>query len=462
MRIENILVIKLLVFLTGMFLLVNYTLAENLPNNTVLKIKFSTELSQLQEIINAQIPQHLHTIQQRNKGPCVKLLFTKACADIDINGWVKRNGKITVTHSNNSLLIKIPVKGNVKARGTGEIGKHIRESANAEMELVATIKPEILDNWVVKVNLTASYKWIKAPSINIAGIRITFKEQVDSSISIALKNATADLEREIAKKFIVKEEVRQIWDSLFIDLLLNQDVLLKIRPIKAYVNPFTYKDNKAITVIELQAKTEVFYNAEINKNIQIKKLPTLSKSSLGSSIINVPVIFNNDTFLSKLNSMSEDQDFKIKELSFFKTTDKSRVKIKLKIKINSWYAFLSDDTDYEFTMNYSIVNNKLNLSDIALNNCTLGSVSCSIKSWLANISTDSKVIFAIDLKNEMVSMESKLKSSMNDIHNKMKKKNVDFEAVLGTISVKDLAFTDDNVMILLSAPLNIESKGVIK
>lgn len=195
--------------------------AEEAPSTVVLPV--SLNLAAAQERLNEEVPQVLYSIDQKiecvpakwlkTKIPPVK---TKISPEINcqINGVAQRTGPITITGMGQQIIVSVPVQASVTGRGTGEIGKHIRETAEAAATLTVIATPSIDPDWNIGLTVDHSVQWTQKPTIVLFGLfPVTFTSLVDPEIQKAINKQKEKLPVLIGE-LKVRERVEKAWREL--------------------------------------------------------------------------------------------------------------------------------------------------------------------------------------------------------------------------------------------------------
>jgi hypothetical protein len=226
---------------------------EGIPLSTIT-LPVSINLNTVEARINAEVPSRLETISMKGhmckeaewlktksipkcsmKGIKIyckdRWLKTKITPEIkcDVDGWVERNGPISLSGSNNSLTISVPVKAKVTARGRGDIGKNIQQSVHAATVITAVVTPSISPDWEPSLDINTDFSWTERPNFKLFNL---IKVSVGSQIEPKLREVLDDIEKSIPN--------------------LLADANLKTKASKAWreiQNPVTLSEQDKITAI---------------------------------------------------------------------------------------------------------------------------------------------------------------------------------------------------------------------
>lgn len=195
--------------------------AEEPPSTVVLPV--SLNLAAAQERLNQEVPQVLYSIDEKiecvpakwfkTKFPPIKTKITPEI-NCQINGVAQRTGPITIAGAGQQIVVSVPVHASVTGRGTGDIGKHIRETAEAAATLTVVATPSIDPDWNVGLTVDHSVQWTQKPTIVLFGLfSVTFTNLVDPEIQKAINKQKEKLPGLIGE-LKVREKVEKAWREL--------------------------------------------------------------------------------------------------------------------------------------------------------------------------------------------------------------------------------------------------------
>lgn len=218
------------------------------PAPSALSVPISINLAALEEELNERVPQHLETIDQpgevcveaewlKTKGlpNChfkgIKLycedtwIKTKVTPDItcDVSGWVKRDGKITLTGSGAELTLTVPLKAKVTAQGRGEIGKNITQTVEAATVISAALAPEITPDWQPTMKIDTDFRWTRRPQFKLFNL---IPVTVGSKAEPELRKQLAELEKNIPSFLAnakLKDRMGVAWTQIQKPMALDED-----------------------------------------------------------------------------------------------------------------------------------------------------------------------------------------------------------------------------------------------
>ena len=170
--------------------------------DSVITLPIEADLKVLENYINDAVPNMLADIEEPNR-VCVKAQYFKtngipkcrmdgykiSCKDrsikirtvpqikCDVKGWVKRDGRISLSGEGKTLKFTFPVKAQVST----EAG--IRETANASAIFYIHATPNINKDWSVSVDLAPHFIWSEQPTVTLLKIiEVNIKSKVEPKL----------------------------------------------------------------------------------------------------------------------------------------------------------------------------------------------------------------------------------------------------------------------------------------
>ncbi len=233
----------------GIWLL--YTESRPAPSKTADEIKLPgrtstivlpvvASLKDLQDRINKEVPSTLYAVDEDRKA-CVPETRTRICTDLgglwgDCHNWLVTTatpaidchitgqvtrGAISLSGSNQTLSLSVPVSASITVKGRGEIGKRISETATGSATVSAAIQADISEAWDPKVAVIPAFKWDNPIGVDVLGFRITFTNKVDPEIAKALNQLQAKLP-ELVQGLKLRENASKAWEQGFTTVQISQ------------------------------------------------------------------------------------------------------------------------------------------------------------------------------------------------------------------------------------------------
>lgn len=249
-----------------------------------LLVPIDVPLDELQQLLNANVPQTLFAIDQeqpdcipprritvclQHEEPCEG----EECRDVPCRIGVKRRaitpalscrlvgearrGAISLTGRGQTLYLAMPLNAEIEARDVGNI---ISKTATAEADVRADVQLRMTKEWQPGARLSISYDWKKRPGTRFAGRRFTFAGQTDR----ALEPVIADLERDIPRQLAglgLQQELQSVWEQAFAVIEVNARdpaVWLRITPSSLGYGGYAVVGRQLRVMLQLEAGVETF------------------------------------------------------------------------------------------------------------------------------------------------------------------------------------------------------------
>lgn len=257
------------------------------PQSSSLVVPVVLSLDDLQRRLNQDVPEVLASIDE-NRDSCVpavwfksKILFglkTKATPAIDCNlkGQAVR-GPITLSGSGRNLIISMPVSASLTAKGRGEIGRHIQETANGAINATVTVQADIDSNWTPSATVAADYAWTNRIGVDILGFRITFADKVDPKLRQMIEGFQRKIPEALAK-LAIKDQAAKAWSKGFATLQVSKspDIWMNFTPEAVGYNGYTVAGRELRFKILAKGRTDTFVGQKPTSPVATT-LPTMQR-----------------------------------------------------------------------------------------------------------------------------------------------------------------------------------------
>lgn len=171
----------------------------------------------------------------------------------DIEGWVKRNGQISVSGQGETLRFSVPVKAKVSANA------QISETAEATAVINIDVKPQINQDWSISVDMAPDIKWSKRPTIKLLEVvKITLQSKVEPKLRKKMEDFVKKVPQHLAD-LKIKEKVHTVWEDIQEPIRLNDDseIYLMFKPKEISYSGLSIVDNILQTTISAEGKTDI-------------------------------------------------------------------------------------------------------------------------------------------------------------------------------------------------------------
>jgi len=169
----------------------------------------------------------------------------------DIKGWVKRDGRITVSGRGETLRFAFPVKSKVTAKS------HIQETANAVAILYVDAIPHINKDWSISLDIAHDFTWSVKPTITLLDfVKVNIQDKVEPKIKNKLNKFVKKVPQLLAD-LDIKERVNTTWKDIQEPFKLDVDseTYLLFKPGSVSCSGFSIVDNCIKTTISAKGKT---------------------------------------------------------------------------------------------------------------------------------------------------------------------------------------------------------------
>ncbi|TIM78230.1 MAG: DUF4403 family protein [Mesorhizobium sp.] len=316
----------------------------NKVKESSIVLPVTASLADLQTKLNSEVPTELFTINEGRdacvpakwakicvlprpwplKG-CAQWLKTKSSPEIDchLDGWVRR-GNITVSGSGANAILSVPLSLSVTAKGRGEIGKNIQETATGSATVTATVTADIDESWNPVATVEPSYRWDNPIGVDILGFRITFADKVDPEIKKALDGLKGKLPGMLSS-LDLKRKISKIWDQGFAPIQVNKspDVWLRFAPTSIGYDGYNIADGSVKLSLLAGGQVETFAGGKPPDPAKTSLPPLLKKLPPPGFEFNLPVSLDYSLISAeaeKALKIGQVQELDVKDFGKVKTT----------------------------------------------------------------------------------------------------------------------------------------------
>ncbi len=265
-----------ILFLFLIFIHPSILIANHQPSTITLPIKL--DLKVLENYLNEILPEELADIDEQNI-VCVKPLYFKTTGipkcrregfkikckkndlkirtipkiKCDVEGWVKRDGRISVTGQGKTLRFSVPVKAQVS------VNAKISETAEARAIINIDVKPHINKDWSISVDMAPDIIWSKRPTMKLLEVvKITLQSKVEPKLKKKMENFVKKVPQHLAD-LKIKEKVNTVWKNIQEPIKLDDDsdIYLLFKPEEISYSGLHIVDNILQTTISAEGKTKI-------------------------------------------------------------------------------------------------------------------------------------------------------------------------------------------------------------
>lgn len=269
---------------------------------SVLSLPIQIPLTAIKTKAEKLLPDTLHTIDERRTGPCVNLLVTKKCAEVDLKGWVKRNGPLVLTGSGSTLNFKVPLKTQITAKGIGSVYKHIDQTGQGAITVDIKASIGINSKWQTRVSITTGYQWDVPFYVDVAGIKISLQKQADVAIKEELAKVEVRLKKQISEQVNLHKIANTAWALLQKPVMIEpkSNLWLDMKPQTAFINYVGVKDKVFTVDAGVLTKSQARIDTMVVKP-EPTPIPDIAPpSKLKGLNMRVPLVLSFDQMVSRL------------------------------------------------------------------------------------------------------------------------------------------------------------------
>ncbi len=195
-----------------------------------------------------------------------------------IKAW--KTGQIGIDLAGHELIWQIPLKLWIKLGVKIEkFGISVSDTyeLNAEIQLNYKTILGISPDWSIKTTtLPRDYKWIKQPTLKLAGINIPVTYIADEVLKSNQGMISKEIDKAVAGSFDLKKMASETWETIQKPIKISDDynVWLKITPSEVKSMPITGQNGKIVYKAGIVSTTQCYVNQEppISETV---KLPNL-------------------------------------------------------------------------------------------------------------------------------------------------------------------------------------------
>lgn len=268
---------------------------------STISIPASVPYAPLIAAAEAAIPAQLVSESDRNfSGTCVapervctkipefrglKIYSRLECIDVtpridcNVTQSVRREGSLTIKGQGQSVQVQQVFRGTVTARGRGEIGKNIRQSADGVAQLTFVITPRVAADWQITADIAHRIQWLERPQAKLFNlIPVTFEGKANEALNKAFATYQAEGKQKDLDRLALKDKITPLWAELQVPVTIplpgDRFLYLHIRPDTVALAPFDFGAEAVSTRLSLTGRFKLTDQAEPESGPTV--LPDLS------------------------------------------------------------------------------------------------------------------------------------------------------------------------------------------
>ncbi|WP_436397725.1 DUF4403 family protein [Roseobacter sp. S98] len=236
------------------------------------------------------------------KNRCIE---TTPRIDCTIDERVDRVGALRLTGEADTLSISQRLDGSATVRGRGEIGRHIRETAEAEATLTVTLRPQLNRDWTVGLRERPDFSvdWHSTPRARLFNLfDVTFQRDADRAMRDAFNSV--DFQGAL-NRIDLKSDVALLWKGLQepveVEAPWGKQLYLAFRPEGVSIDALSFDANEVRTGLALSGQFSVSDEIEDADPVPLPELSDNASEGSGLDIA-VPLSFSMEQLTEMANA----------------------------------------------------------------------------------------------------------------------------------------------------------------
>lgn len=301
---------------------------EQIEEESVITLPIQADLSVLEKYLNEYVPQDVAILDERGKvcispkdmkvpfiPKCKIKGFKLSCRDwtrdfrtvpkvkCDVNGWVKRNGRILLSGNGSTLTFAFPVKAQASADG------YIYGTAKASAILYLNAKLHINSDWTISIDVTHDFTWSKSPELKLFDLfDIDIKKVIEPKLRKRLDKFAKEVPG-ILGKLDLKGKMEEQWEDIQEPLKIDDDsdTYLLFQPDVASCSQIDIVDHVLRSTISARGQTQVLLGkppVDYNKT-KMTDLETICYQK-GKFNFHLPIVITYEDLLARSNKKYSD------------------------------------------------------------------------------------------------------------------------------------------------------------
>ncbi|MEY3089843.1 MAG: hypothetical protein RL113_159, partial [Pseudomonadota bacterium] len=246
--------------------------------DSVIVLPIHADLTVLEKFLNDEVPNDLASLDERNKScvdpqyikrpaiPSCKLKgFSFSCRDwtedmkvfprikCHVQGWIKRNGHITVNGNGQTLQFTFPIKAQASADGL------LYGTAHAAAMLYINATPTINKDWTISIDLEHNFTWSNTPELKLFNL---FNINIKSVLEPKLKKAMdkfAQKVPDLLDQLDIKGKMQEEWEDIQKPIKIDNqsETYLVFQPNMIACSQIDIKDHIMRSTVSIKGKANI-------------------------------------------------------------------------------------------------------------------------------------------------------------------------------------------------------------
>ena len=249
-------------------------------------------LEALDRALERKVPKRIATFNDRVTS-CWHRRFLRREVNIECvySGYVERTGGVSLRAERGRLSAAAPLFGTVSARGVRGLGRLLHGTAEGQMTVYASARPQLRPDWSVALDMSEGFRWAEPPTLTILGFRINLERYVDPRIGSELGRVQADVAAHI-RALDIRGKAEAVWQRAFATIKIcdQPEIWLRSTPQSIAFSGIRVEREILEGSVEIASTTETIVGSEPGAQMPTS-LPRLGRdvSEPGRFEIIVPV-----------------------------------------------------------------------------------------------------------------------------------------------------------------------------
>lgn len=287
---------------------------EALPNySSSLNIDASIALSDVYDLVNAEIPSNISGRQEVNIGGQVR----EERIEYTIN-----RGNLIVEGNNNGLILRLPISGPVRLKGCIDAWLgciDFSETAHVAGNIVAAISNiSLSETWQLQMNSNVSVDVTEA-RIEIIGnmIPISVRGEVQDAVNRMLPDINRRLQQEVLPSLDIKGELEQAWQEVNTteQIYDTPAAWIQFKPEQVFMSPLRIDNSQIQATFGVRADVQTFMGVQPEPLAPIP-LPSLSPAQNADFHIRIPALVSLESLNALLRPCCLEQELQASGINF--------------------------------------------------------------------------------------------------------------------------------------------------
>jgi hypothetical protein len=221
-------------------------------------------MSSLGSAVERMVPRRLATFNDRMT-ECWhrRILGRQIDVDCIYSGYVERVGGVPLRAEGGRLTAATPLFGTVSAQGTGRFTSRLHGTAEGQMTVFASARPQLRKDWSVSLDMSEGFHWTEPPTLTILGFRINLERYVEPRIRDQLGRVKATFDGKV-RAIDVRGKATAAWQQAFaaVKIVDAPEIWLQTTPQTIAFSGIRARSNMLESSVDISGTTETVVGAQ--------------------------------------------------------------------------------------------------------------------------------------------------------------------------------------------------------